>query len=382
MPANFSDPQERDLLRRGFSRRSFGRLAALLSAGATLPFANEFALAQQSRVAGGIPSGAVRLNANENPLGPCPEALEALYSAARQGGRYQFEEEDVFRRTLADSEGLRPDYVAPYAGSGLPLHTSVIAFTSPQRSLVLADPTYETPSLVARFIGAKVISVPLTKDYAHDVRAMAAADPKAGLFYICSPNNPTGTVTPRADIEWLLANKPADSVVLLDEAYLHFAGSTSCANLVAANKDLVILRTFSKLYGMAGLRAGVAIGRPDLLSRIRGWSSGALPSTGMVAATASLKVPNLVAQRRKIVADTRAETFAFLDKNSFKYVPSVSNKFMLDVRRPGGEVISAMREHNVYIGRVWPVWPTYVRVTIGTPEEMARFRTAFLKVMA
>ena len=265
MPVNFSTQQERDFLNRGFSRRSFGRLAALLSAGATLPFANEFALAQQSRVEGGIPPDAIKLNANENPLGPCPEALEALFAAARQGGRYLFEEEDAFRRAMADTEGLRPDYVAPFAGSGLALHTAVIAFTSPQRSLMLADPTYETPEHVARFVGAKVIQVPLTKDYAHDVRAMAKADPNAGLFYVCSPNNPTGTLTPRSDIEWLLANKPSGSVVLLDEAYLHFSGATPCSDLVAADKDLVILRTFSKLYGMAGLRAGAAMGRPDLL---------------------------------------------------------------------------------------------------------------------
>src|SRR5947209_1910482 len=314
MPSNLSSAQERDSLNRGFSRRSFGRLAALLSAGATLPFANEFALAQQSRVEGGIPPDGVKLNANENPLGPCPEALEAVFAAARQGGRYLFEEEDVFRRAMADTEGLRPDYVSTYPGSGLALHTAVIAFTSPKRSLVLANPTYETPEHVGRFVGARVIQIPLTKDYAHDVRAMAAADPEAGLYYICSPNNPTGTLTSRSDIEWLLANKPSGSVVLLDEAYLHFSGAPACSDLVAAGKDLIILRTFSKLYGLAGLRAGVAMGRPDLIQRLRSWSSGALPSTGMVAATASLKVRNLVPERRKLNASVRADTFEFLEK--------------------------------------------------------------------
>lgn len=382
MTAGFSAQQERDFLSRGFSRRSFGRLAAVLSAGATLPFSNEFALAQQSRVEGGIPAGAVKLNANENPLGPCPEALEAVFAAARDGGRYRFEEEDVFRRAMADSEGLRPNYVASYPGSGLALHTAVIAFTSPQRSLVLADPTYETPERVARFIGAKVHQIPLTKTQAHDVRAMAAADPNAGLFYVCSPNNPTGTLTSREDIEWLLANKPAGSIVLLDEAYLHFAGVPGCSDLVAADKDLVILRTFSKLYGMAGLRAGVAMGRPDLLARIRQWSSGALPSTGMVAGTASLKSRNLVAERRKINATNRASTFEFLDKHNFRYIPSVSNKFMLDAGRPGREAIAAMARENVYIGRTWPILPTYVRITVGTREEMVKFQAAWLKVMA
>ncbi len=382
MPANFSTQQESDFLNRGFSRRSFARLAAVLSAGATLPFANEFALAQQSRVAGGIPPDGIKLNANENPLGPCPEALEAVFAAARQGGRYLFEEEDVFRRALADAEGLRPDYVASFGGSGLALHTAVIAFTSPKRSLVLANPTYETPEHVARFVGANVVQIPLTKDYAHDVRAMVKADSNAGLYYICSPNNPTGTLTPRADIEWLLANKPSGSVVLLDEAYLHFSGAAPCSDLVGADKDLIILRTFSKLYGMAGLRAGAAMGRPDLLGKVRNWSSGALPSTGMVAATASLKVRNLVPERRKLTAGVRAETFGFLDKHNFSYVPSVSNKFLVDVRRPGREIISAMQREKIYLGRTWPIMPNHVRVTVGTREEMAKFQTAFLKVMA
>lgn len=378
----FSKQQETDLLSRGFTRRGFGRIATLLSAGAALPFTNEFALAQMSKLDGAIPGDAVRLNANENPMGPCPEALEALMAAARNGGRYMFEEEEVFRRTLADTEGLKPNYVAAYPGSGLALHTGVIAFASPQRSVVIADPTYEVAEMVGRFIGAKVVKIPLTKAYAADVRAMVQAAPDAGLFYLCSPNNPSGTLTPKADIEWLLANKPAGSVVMLDEAYLHFAGSPACTDLVAAGKDLIILRTFSKLYGMAGIRAGAALGRPDLLARLRGYSSGALPSTGMTAAAASLRVSKLVPERRKLVAEIRSETFEFLDKHGFKYIPSVSNKFMLDVRRPGGQFVSAMRGEKVWVGRVWPVWPNHVRVTVGTRDEMAKFRTALLKVMA
>ncbi len=216
---------ENDLLTRGFTRRSFGRLATLLSAGAALPFTHEFALAQMSRPHGGIPADAVRINSNENPLGPCPEALNVLFAAARNGGRYMFEEEDVLRRALADSEGLKPNYVSCFPGSGLALHTSVIAFASPKRSVVIADPTYEVAEMVAKFIGAKVVKTALTGAYAADVRAMVKAAPDAGLFYLCSPNNPSGTLTPKADIEWLLANKPAGSVVLLDEAYLHFAGA-------------------------------------------------------------------------------------------------------------------------------------------------------------
>jgi len=279
-------------------------------------------------------------------------------------------------------EGLKPNYVQPYAGSSAPLHQAVLAFTSPDKPFVTADPGYEAGERAAKFIGAKVIAVPLTKTYAHDVKAMAGASSNAGLIYICNPNNPTGTLTPKEDIEWLVENKPKGSVVMIDEAYIHIAGAPMMSYLVARDKDVVILRTFSKIYGMAGLRAGAAIARPDLLRKLSNYSSGALPITAMAAATASLKAKSVVPERRKIMGDTRNDLMAFLDKHNFKYVPSSSNCIMIEVGRPGGQVQVAMRQEKVYIGRVWKSWPTHVRVTIGTPEEMAKFKTAFLKVMA
>ena len=330
-----------------------------------------------------IPPDAVNINANENPMGPCPEAAEAIYNVVKKGGRYMYEETFGFAKTLAEVEGLKPDYVMPFAGSSDPLHRAVLAFTSPTKSLVMGDPGYEAGQRAAKFIGAKVIQVPLTKDYAHDVKAMVAADPNAGAFYICNPNNPTGTLTSRADIEYVLANKPKDSILILDEAYIHISkNAVPGSDLVAADKDVVILRTFSKLYGMAGLRAGAAMARPDLLQKLTGYSAGALPVTGMVGASSSLKVKNLVAERRKIIGDIREDVFAWMSKNNFSFVPSESNKFMVDVKRPGQEIIAAMAKEKVYIGRVWPCWPTYVRVTVGSRDDMEKFKTAFLKVMA
>lgn len=372
--------QQRDFLNRGFSRRDFGRLAALLTAGATLPFYNEPALAQLSAV-GRLPHGAVKINANENPLGPCAEAMEAMYAAIRKGGRYQYEETPALANTMAEIEGLKRDYVLPFAGSSDPLHRTILAFTSPQRSLVMADPTYEAPERGAQFIGAKIIKVPLTKNYAHDVRAMAKADPNAGVLYVCNPNNPTGTLTPRADIEYLLANKPKGAIVLLDEAYIHFSTAGTCADLVAADKDLVLTRTFSKIYGMAGLRAGVAMARPDLLRKIEPYGVGVMPATGMVGALASVQAKNLVPERRKINREIREDVFTFLAKHNFSFVRSESNKFMLDAKRPGLEVAGAMAAEKVFIGRVWPAMPTHVRVSIGTREEMEKFQAALLKVM-
>lgn len=372
----------RELIARGFSRRNFGRIAALITAGASLPFYNEPALAQLSMLRGPIPPDAVKINANENPLGPCKEAAEAMYKVIQKGGRYMYEETFGFQKTLAEQEGVQPNYVAAFAGSSAPLHQAVLAFTSPERPLVMGNPGYEAGERAARFIGTKVVRVPLTQSYSHDVKAMAAAAPNAGLIYICNPNNPTGTLTAKEDIEWLVANKPKGSVLLLDEAYIHLSEAQTGSYLVAQDKDVVVLRTFSKLYGMAGLRAGAAIAKPELLEKMTPYSAGALPVTGMVGAHASLKVKSLVAERRKLIRDVREDVFSFLEKNRFSFVRSVSNKFMVDVKRPGGEVVEAMRNEKVYIGRVWPVWPTYVRVSIGTQEEMDKFKTAFLKVMA
>ena len=140
------------------------------------------------------------------------------------------------------------------------------------------DPGYEAGGRAAKFIGSKVIQVPLTTSYAHDVKAMAAASPEAGLIYICNPNNPTGTLTPKSDIEWLVDNKPPGAIVMIDEAYTHISGAPFNSDLVAKNKDVVILRTFSKIYGMAGLRAGAVLARPDLIEKLAGYTAGAMLS--------------------------------------------------------------------------------------------------------
>jgi histidinol-phosphate aminotransferase len=372
--------QEDDLLGRGYSRRAFGRIAALLATGAALPFYNESALAQRSRV-DDAPADSVWINSNENPLGPCQEAREAAHAMVERGGRYLFAETDKLRAVLAEQESLKPNYVTIHAGSSNPLHQAVLAFCSPSKAFVTADPGYEAGAGAAALIGARVIPVKLAKDYSHDVKAMAVASPNAGLIYVCNPNNPTGTLTKKSDLEWLAANKPNGCIVMIDEAYTHIAGDPFNSDLVAAGKDVVVLRTFSKIYGMAGLRAGAALARPDLLQSINRFSTNSMmPVTAMAAAKASLEAKYVVPQRRKLIADVREDVLDFLDQRGFKCVPSVSNCFMVDVRRPGGEIVEALKREKVVIGRVWPSWPTHVRVTVGTEDEMDKFKSAFLKV--
>jgi histidinol-phosphate aminotransferase len=375
-----------DLIKRGYSRRSFGKIASLITAGAALPFYNEPALAQLSMVKN-MPADAVKINANENPLGPCPEAAEAIYNVVKKGGRYMYEDTYELADTLGQQEGLktggRESYVEIYAGSSAPLHQAVLAFCSKDKPLVTADPGYEAGGRAAAFIGAKEIKVPLRKGtWDHDVKAMLeAGGPNAGLFYVCNPNNPTGTLTSRADIEWLVANKPAGSIVMIDEAYIHISKTAvPCSDMVAAGKDVIVLRTFSKLYGMAGLRAGAAFARPDIIEKFKPWGAGMMPITGMVGATASLKVRSLVPERRKYMGDVREDVFSYLTAKNVEFIPSESNCFMLNAKRPGGEFGKAMADQKVYIGRVWKAWPNWVRVTVGDKSDMAAFKKAFDKV--
>lgn len=378
--------QQSDLLRRGFSRRSFGRIATLLGAGAALPFYNEQALAQLSK-SGPIPPDGVKIDANENPLGPCPEAVDAIYQVIKQGGRYMWQATDTLAQNMAGTLGVKfdPDdqqsYIHIFGGSSAPLHQAVLAFCSKDRPFVKGDPGYEAGEIAAKYIGAPVVTVPLRKgSYDHDVKAMLAAAPNGGLYYVCNPNNPTGTVTSRSDIEYLVANKPQGSIVMIDEAYIHFSTkAVPCTDMAARDQDVVILRTFSKIYGMAGLRAGAAIARPDLLARVTQWSAGAMPITAMYGATASLQVKSLVEQRREYMTGVREETCNWLASKNVEFIPSEANHFMINVKRSGEDFRKDMAQQKVYIGRSWPVWPDWIRVTVGTKEEMAKFRDAFTK---
>ncbi len=384
MPAQSEFAQS--LMQKGFSRRQLGRIASLLTAGTALPFYNEFAMAQeaQRQMRGGqrraMDPDVVRINQNENPMGPCPEGIEAITKVAPHVWRYSpGNEQGELVKAISETEDVPQDHIAVFAGSSDPLHRVQCAFTSPTQSWTMANPGYGGGA--PAFIGSKLTQVPLRSDYAHDGEAMIKADPHAGAYYICNPNNPTGTVTPRKEIDYILAHKSSNAIVVVDEAYIHFSDTAQPANdLVTGGKDVMVLRTFSKIYGMAGLRAGYAMARPDLLAKLRPFGVGFIPVTGLACATASLRVKNLVADRRALNKRLREDTFEFLEKKGVQYVPSQANHFMMEVKRPGNEFAQAMAENKVIIGRIWPVWPTKVRVSIGSQDDMTKFKAAFEKV--
>jgi histidinol-phosphate aminotransferase len=393
-------------LKSGLSRRSFMRTLGAASVAATsfpafagMQQAGQTAATQmggrRAADAGAPDMGnrmpmspdTVIISSNENPLGPAQSSLMAIGDTAKLGGRYHGEISQETVGTFNEIFGLKRGYVGLFPGSGGPLDLALMTNIGPDRPLVYADPSYEQGPRAADVMKAPKFPVKLNAKYEHDVKGMLAATPNAGAYYIVNPNNPTGTMTPKADIVWLLKNKPAGSVVIVDEAYHHFSNDDSCIDLVAADQDIIVTRTFSKIYGMAGLRAGVAIARPDLLAKFSqqvpvGRSLASISITSAAGARAALLDKDLVPLRRKINADNRAQTLEFLTKHGYTIIPgSQANFFMVDVKRPGGEFSKSMRGEKVAIGRTWAAMPTYVRVTVGTRDEMAKFESAFVKCM-
>lgn len=240
------------------SRRSFVTLTALAS--------SSILLSPRAFAGSGATSAAGKpqetfLDFNESPYGPSAKARAAMQQAAALCGRYDYDAQDALVGLFAKQNGIPAESVHAYCGSRQPLQYAVAAFTGKERGLVMADPSYDSVVGAAQAQGAKVAAVPLDAEAAHDIeRMLAAAQRDAGLIYICNPNNPTGTLTPHERIVRAIERKPERSVVLVDEAYIHFSDAPSVVGLAVQRQDVLVLRTFSKLYGMAGARLGLAIG--------------------------------------------------------------------------------------------------------------------------
>jgi histidinol-phosphate aminotransferase len=348
----------------------------------------EFAFAQEDREA----AAKVRIGQNECWTGPMPAGAAAAAAAISVSNRYSpNDEHGKLVKAISQIENIPEDHIMTWPGSNEALARSVVAFCSPTKSLVQADPTYETCGRAAKFLNVPIKSVPLTADYRHDVKPMVATDAGAGVLYVVNPNNPTGTMTPNAEIEWLVDNKPAGSVVVIDEAYIHWTSAypnNTTTHLAAAGKDVLIMRTFSKIFGMAGMRIGYTMGRPDLLAKLRlhdgGSLSGQLPVPSAACATASLADKVTMAQRRKTLMENRAMTVEFLTKRNLKLIgPSEANMLMIDWKtKTAKEMQAAFRAQGVQIARVFPTWPTVSRISIGSKADMEGFFAAFNKVVS
>ncbi|QXI30965.1 pyoverdine biosynthesis transaminase PtaA [Pseudomonas vanderleydeniana] len=325
-------------------------------------------------------SGEVYLNFNENPWGPSAAARKAMAEGVALSGRYPYKFQYRLVDLLARQLSVPEEHIEIYAGSKVALQQAVLAYTG-SRSLVLATPTYEAPRMAAEAHGATVHEVPLDAAHAHDINAMLAADTQLGVIYICNPNNPTGTLTPMAQIERALKEKPAGALVVVDEAYIHYCDAPSCVPLVKDHPDLLVLRTFSKIYGMAGARLGYAVGQPALLAKLNVLGEqNVAAAASLLGAIASLEDRTLLPERKQSNTRIRDENMTWFRDRGFTCTAAQGNFFMVDLRRPAQEVVQGLAQHGVRVGRIWENWPNWVRITVGKEEEMARLRSAFALV--
>src|SRR5436189_2471591 len=367
------------------SRRKF---AQLLGAGAAaalvrppLSFAKLTQPSATSSTAGGV---IVRLSANENPYGPSPNALKAMTDSFGLACRYPDEHNNVLIDKLARLNRVNHDEILLGDGSGEILKLCAETFTGPQKGkLVAADPTFEAILNNAKANGAEVIKVPLNSTFAHDLPKMHAAA-KSGLIYICNPNNPTASITPKDELRDFIAKTPRETMILVDEAYFHFADSPdyeSVIPLVKEHPNLIVSRTFSKIYGMAGLRCGYCVAQKETIERMRRnqmWDS--VNCMALAAATASLDDPDHVPNGQRLNREAKAFTTSELDKMGYKQIPSQANFIMFDCKKPVVPIIKTMKERNIHFIRLLPALPNHMRLTIGKKSEMVSFLSAFREV--
>ncbi len=396
------------------SRRRF---AQLFGAGAA------YTVARGSSLAGSLTSGrlarpaehfstiagVVRLSSNENPYGPSPMALKAMTDAFGLAWRYPDEHADLLIESLAKVHGVNRDQILLGDGSGEILKLCAAAFTGPSAAdndrtvtlarptrggalqfrpgrgkLVVADPTFEAILNHANINQAEVVKVPLTSGFSHDLTKMLAAA-REGLIYVCNPNNPTASITPKNEVREFIAKAPRQTIILVDEAYFHYADSPDYETVIPLIKDhphLIVARTFSKIYGMAGLRLGYGVAQPETIQLLRPhqtWDS--VNIMALAAAIASLSDADQVTNGRRMNSQTKMFLSTELDSLGYKHVPSQANFLMIDVKRPVRPMIQALDQRGVQVGRAFPALPNHMRVTIGKRPEMETFLAAFRQVV-
>ncbi|HEY7404547.1 MAG TPA: aminotransferase class I/II-fold pyridoxal phosphate-dependent enzyme [Candidatus Angelobacter sp.] len=369
------------------SRRSFFKTAGLGAAAvATASFPPDLLIwAEPQRTA--RPGGPVLLNSNENAYGPFPSVL-AMKNPFLDANRYPDHAADALRDRLAALHKVKAEQVLLGAGSTEILKVAACALTGPGKKLVMASPTFEAIGFYGKAVNADVIQVPLASTYAHQLTQMAEAMGKGGgLIYICNPNNPTASLTPRRSLENFIRDLPPNTYVLMDEAYHDFVPvSADYISFLQTPVDMdrvIVARTFSKIYGMAGLRLGYGVASArtiDLLARHK-----LEDSTNILALRAGLTSLGQDDEHKAAVqrnADDRDEFLRQAASRKLHAIPSWTNFVMINTNRPVRTVIDYFRSSNIRIGRPFPPMDSFARISLGTPDQMKAFWQAWDQMKA
>jgi histidinol-phosphate aminotransferase len=367
-----------NITRRGF----LGALGTGTAAATVLQFPLAGRAATQ-QVSTARSSSDVRLNSNENAYGPSQRVLQAIREAVDEANRYPDAARRKFIERVAEIHSVSAEQVLIGCGSVEILRVAAQAFTGPGRKLVMASPTFEVLGNFAEALGAKVVRVPLRQDFSHDLGAMLSAlGSDTGLVYICNPNNPTASLTARKDLDAFISKLPPETHALVDEAYHHFA--TESLDYVSylerpTNSDRVIVaRTFSKAYGLAGMRLGYAIGSRPTIERMRKLASPENANNSVLrGAIVALDDAEGTRTSVKRNAADRAEFMRQAQRRRLSPIPSHANFAMMDVGRPVTGVIDYFKRRGILVGRPFPPLNSHLRVSFGKPHEMEEFWKAW-----
>jgi histidinol-phosphate aminotransferase len=362
------------------SRRSFtGALGAGLGASLLAP-----RLLPAVRAA--VPAGPILLNSNENPYGPSLRAREAMSASQAIASRYPDAVEEQLCEAIARHHGVARAQIVLGCGSGEILKMADMAFLAVDRTVVVAQPTFEAVIGYARTTRAEAVTVPQTSDFRHDLARMAdACDARTGMVYVCNPNNPTGTIVTARELATFLEGVPKTAIVLVDEAYHHFVEDSSYESAIpwiARHSNLVVARTFSKIYGLAGMRLGYAVAteaNADALRERQIWSNAnaAVLAAGLV----SLEDTAHAEKQRELLNGTRRYLCDEFAKDGRRFIPSHANFVMVEVGRDVTPVIEAFKAKGILVGRRFPTMESWLRISIGTREETAAFVEALRAIV-
>jgi len=363
------------------TRRNFFRnVAAGTAVAAALPPLADLAFSElvpSPRASG--PGGPIILSRNENAYGPSQKVIASMQDSLQFANRYPDPAVNTLDGRIAQSHSIRPEQLVLGCGSGEILSITASAFLAPGKTLITAVPTFESIGRCAKALGAQVVEISLDKNYSHDLPGMLArADASTALVYICNPNNPTASLTPRKELEEFIRKLPPSTTVLIDEAYHHFVGTTpdytSFIEKPMNDDRVIVARTFSKVFGLAGIRVGYAVGAPE---KIQSLSARRLPeglnAVGARAALVAYDDIEYVQMSEKRNAEDRQEFFNQAKSRKVEGIPSYTNFAMFKTGRPAVEVIEHFKKNNIQIARLFPSMNSYVRVSFGTPPEMKEF---------